>query len=188
MSRPYLSYGIAELETLARESQDPDVLQALRSELEHRQVPRARRLLEALSQSDSPQPEPRREREASPGTRRRKAKPAEQRVPGGPGPPEDLVQRYEALRLTFTVEGELLARWGMTSAMPLELQDLVFAAWAERLATGPEDGLRTKQKLQSDRERLAAERGLHDAVGALPWLRRSWPNMSAGTQRMRSEA
>ena len=63
-----------------------------------------------------------------------------------------------ALRATFTLEAELLARWGMTPAMPEELREAVFRLWAERDGVGEDQFGRSAATLQRDRRRLSEEK------------------------------
>lgn len=66
------------------------------------------------------------------------------------------------LRATFTLEAELLARWGMTPAMPEDLQEAVFRLWADRLGTGEDRFGRSVAALNRDRRRLDDERRFLD--------------------------
>ena len=71
----------------------------------------------------------------------------------------DLEQRFELLRSTFTIEGEILARWGMTSSMPPEIEAQVFSSWRKSLEQGSVDSLgRSIVSLEEDLKRLAEER------------------------------
>lgn len=71
----------------------------------------------------------------------------------------DLEQRFELLRSTFTIEGEILARWGMTSSMPPEIEAQVFSSWRKSLEQGSVDSLgRSMVSLEEDLKRLAEER------------------------------
>jgi hypothetical protein len=71
---------------------------------------------------------------------------------------ESLLQKYESLRATFTAEAELLARWGMTAAMPLDLQDLVFDEWRKRISRAPSHAGPSGEALSEDRIRIVRER------------------------------
>jgi hypothetical protein len=70
----------------------------------------------------------------------------------------DLSARFEILRATFTVEGELLARWGMTEDIPPEIEDRVFALWRKRLSNLPDDRGRSLRRLDEDLVSLSEER------------------------------
>lgn len=69
-----------------------------------------------------------------------------------------LTGRYEILRATFTLEAELLARWGMTPLLPTDLQNLVFEEWRKKLNASTEGFDRTLETLKRDRARIAQER------------------------------
>lgn len=73
----------------------------------------------------------------------------------------DLEQRYELLRATFTIEGEILARWGMTASMPTRLRTDVFEMWSRRVSGTPDGQGRTRASLEADIERLAREGEAH---------------------------
>jgi hypothetical protein len=64
----------------------------------------------------------------------------------------------QILRDTFTEEGELLARWGMTPRLPQEMQASVFGLFVQRLAAGPLPDGRDAASLERDRARLASLR------------------------------
>jgi hypothetical protein len=66
------------------------------------------------------------------------------------------------LRATFTLEAELLARWGMTPAMPEDLREAVFRLWANRLGTAEDRFGRSDAALARDRRRLDEERRFLD--------------------------
>lgn len=51
-------------------------------------------------------------------------------------PLDEWEKRYETLRRSFTAESEVLARWGMTSLMPMAMRGGVFSVWRELLAHG----------------------------------------------------
>ncbi len=67
---------------------------------------------------------------------------------------KDLLARYETLRATFSERGEILARWGITDALPSDMKEQVALMWSGRV-TDEEDGVgRTLKKLVSDMEYL----------------------------------
>ena len=171
--RPYMMMGIEALERLAQTSKsDAEVLDSLIAELHHRKNLRAQRLRSRLEGSDV--------QEASEsatsgqlGTSRAASVPAaavgNQDSPdtGGTRPPaisaeehSSLLRRYESLRTTFTAESELLARWGMTPALPEDLQELVFSEWRKRLADGGGPAWLSAEALAQDRGRIAQERAI----------------------------
>lgn len=173
MTRPYISLSIAQLEFLASEDfVDPQPIQLLIDELRHRNGPRARRLLAQLElQLSSANTEDGSSDQVSEGAW---VGPAGSADCGG-GSSTDahkplfqtaedyelLLRRHEDLRLTFTVEAELLARWGMTPSMPLDMQELIFTEWAKRLPQAPDVLGRSVESLEADQSRIADERRLH---------------------------
>lgn len=170
-ARPYSLLKIGQLEELARAGRDdPEVSRRLIAELEQRKSPRARLLKSQLENSDqSPAewtPVRGRTRSTSRPTPLSPAEPAQEvtvdavfpAVPAPVGEREALLRKYESLRATFTVEAELLARWGMTAALPRDMQELMFEEWRKRLQGGPDEVGRSSAALAEDRVRIAHER------------------------------
>jgi plasmid stabilization system protein ParE len=62
---------------------------------------------------------------------------------------------YEFLRNTFTEEGELLAKWGMTPTLPDDLIQKTFDQWIEHLSKNTDPMFRTIDQLNLDREKFA---------------------------------
>ena len=62
---------------------------------------------------------------------------------------------YEFLRNTFTEEGELLAKWGMTPTLPGEFIEKIFDQWKEYLSKNTDLMFRTIEQLNLDREKFA---------------------------------
>lgn len=167
--RPYAGLRIEELEGLvSSNSDDPDGLARVRSELKYRKTARAIKLarhIQALIGGDSPQQLTMSTPPSSSYDRKVTPIPAHERqiTPGGDlswqqvGSQESLAEKYEVLRVTFTVEGELLARWGMTPLMPRDMQDLIFTEWAKRLGGVGNEGP-SPDSLRRDLERLERER------------------------------
>lgn len=67
----------------------------------------------------------------------------------------DIKTQFAALRATFTAESEILARWGLTSAMPEDMVQLVLENWAGRVTDEPDDMGRSRTSLSRDSARLA---------------------------------
>lgn len=164
--RPYLMLGVQELEGLAQSSaSNSKVVEDLIQELGHRRIPRAQRLKSRLERqrqqttskggatSDSDGMTPVSEADAVPNP----PSPAREAGSGSDDDYTDLRHRYEFLRTTFTVEAELLARWGMTPQLPHDLQELVFQEWNKRLAN-VSHGCISAEALTADRIRIAQER------------------------------
>lgn len=182
MTRPYISLSIAQLEFLAAE--DPTDSQSVRllvDELSHRNGRRVRRLLSQLEVSSGTTQETLSEQDSDGSFVR-----SEESTDFGGDPAihtyesnlqttesyELLLRKYENLRLTFTVEAELLARWGMTPLMPPDMQELVFGEWRNRLLPGPDALGRSVESLETDQRRIADERRLlQDAQGGATWAR-----------------
>ncbi|AMB39659.1 MULTISPECIES: hypothetical protein [Paenarthrobacter] len=160
--RPYASLKISQLEELALASREDDVvLRRLAAELRLRKTLRAQKLLRTVEASPAEYGEA-----AEVGAALDSVLRQEGRV-GGPdgnndsGPSQDyesLKRKYETLRATFTLEAEILARWGMTPLLPADLQIQVFDAWEGRLMGSMDSLIRTPERLLADRERIALER------------------------------
>jgi len=63
---------------------------------------------------------------------------------------------YAHLQATFSEEGELLARWGMTPSLPLLLQETVMAGWRDLLRNSPTADGRTLVNFERDIARISA--------------------------------
>ncbi|MDQ0822347.1 hypothetical protein QFZ79_000083 [Arthrobacter sp. V4I6] len=182
--RPYAPMKIEQLEELAKSaSGDSEVHRRLVAELQHRKNPRAQRLKSRLEGTIPPQSAGRSARSESSG--KPNAVPPVSAVSCQepsiaatlPTPHvsaeehESLLRAFESLRATFTVEAELLARWGMTPALPQEIQDLVFQEWTKRL-TSADNETKPVEAIAKDRVRIARERdalrGAMKAHGIIP--------------------
>ena len=167
-ARPYGKCRVEELETMVSQNRaDQGLLADVQAELKRRTTPKARKLLDELDQHT-----------ATTGTttsanntnRRRRTPPPPKRpfrnVPNPiPTPvPLGMDARYELLRLTFTLEAEILARWGMTDAMPREFQSIVFKLWAAALADGADSFRRSPARLDEDLKTLELERKVTDGM------------------------
>lgn len=173
--RPYLSKSLVELVDLV-ESQEssPQIISAVIHELQHRKSAGAKKWLKELQQAKPGSVGKKKKPTGKPETRRRQGKlvegsnadvfiPSESKDFGPDA--RDLVSRMKALRETFTEEAEVLARWGMTPALPDALVESIFKSWREQLRDLPDDLGRSKATLESDvslwRKR---ERGILDEV------------------------
>lgn len=192
-ARPYRPLKIGQLEELARAGgDDPEVSRRLIAELELRKSLRARLLKSQLRNQDQSLPERTpvrgRTRNTARPTPLSPAKPIQEvkvdavvpRVPAPVGEAEALLWKYESLRATFTVEAELLSRWGMTAALPRDMQELMFGEWRKRLQSGPDEVGRSVDVLAEDRLRIAHERDAlrratksHSVVPARPDIDRA---------------
>lgn len=169
-ARPYALMKIDQLEELARSSSDDsDVRRRLLAELEYRTNRRAQRLrsqLEGTNPLDAGSAT-RAEPHAKPSVITPFSKGCTHEPPNDATCPtsqssadehESLLRTFESLRATFTVEAELLARWGMTPALPQEIQDLVFEEWIKRLTSPGNESKRIVESIAEDRIRIVRER------------------------------
>lgn len=185
--RPYITLGFDELERLAQSNEsNAQVIEDLIEELGHRKKnPKAQRLKLRL---ERPQQQPNvhavnpDDSDGTPVHRVGDQMPASWQGSLGLSTSSSdsadnysaLALRYESLRATFTVEAELLARWGMTPLLPHHLQDLVFDEWLKKLKDG-QHGRLSISALNADRARIAEERAflarclkVHKVPGNLP--------------------
>lgn len=178
--RPYITFGIEALEGLAQSSaSNAKVVEDLIVELCHRKNPRAQRLkvrLERLNQLSMSEDvtavgsDGSRKPATEAGVILNQPSPTVERTSASGAPSSQyasLAHRYECLRATFTVEAELLARWGMTAQLPVDMQELVFCEWNKKLSAGKHEGL-SSEALEADRVRIAQERAfLEQSLKAL---------------------
>ena len=138
--RPYMSLGIAGLQEIFCTATEAELLHALQYELNHRTTKAASKLLVQVNEKL--------------GVSQEK--------------PEDLSiwkheymnikKRHDSLRATFTIEGEILARWGMTGSIPRELEEKVFEYWSKSTTSTEDEFGRTSTQLGRDIEKLQLER------------------------------
>jgi len=148
---------------------DARVITDIIAELRHRSTNTARKLLATLSGESAPTPA---------GSRKVTSKPAkgksEKALPKSedsgptidaapatttPATDRSVEQAFELLRETFTLEAEILARWGMTAAMPDDLRKLVIAEWRKVLKAGADDRGRSIEMLEINLAKLASHEG-----------------------------
>lgn len=140
VSRPYVSLGVVELEELFKTSTEPDVLHDLQVELSYRKTSRAKKLLASVNTKLGTKTLP-------------SADAAILQIEL-----EEFEKHYRVLRETFTLEGEILARWGMTAAIPRDLEAKVFELWAKLVSVEEDDFGRSVVSLQRDIKILKEER------------------------------
>jgi len=138
--RPYMSLGIVGLQEMFRTATDAELLHGLQYELNHRTSKAASKLLVQVNEKLG----------------------VSQEVP------EDssiwkfeymnIKKRHDCLRATFTIEGEILARWGMTGSIPRELEAKVFEYWSKSTTSTEDEFGRTSTQLGGDIEKLQQER------------------------------
>jgi hypothetical protein len=176
VARPLMQFGVQELSDHSTRGDFERKL--VLEELEFRTTRAARRLKESLMQAGTvstpqkPNETTNNSRERPPkkpqgGSRPEQGQPApgcarSGVVPRLGGVDTELTSRFEILRATFTVEGEILARWGLTEEIPPEIEDEVFSLWRKKLSDSPDNRNRTRRQLEEDLERLAAERSQRD--------------------------
>jgi hypothetical protein len=61
-----------------------------------------------------------------------------------------LEARYELLRATFSEQGEVLARWGLTESMPVDFLVKIMSLWAEKFSGGYTHVIRSQEQLLKD--------------------------------------
>ena len=140
LERPYMSFSALELEALFLKTSDNDLLEAFQFELNHRRTKSAKKLLIEVNKKLGVTTE------ATKDSSKWKYELIH------------LKKRYDLLRSTFTIEGEILARWGMTSAIPEALEAIVLGAWSKVMTASEDEFGRTIAQLSSDIEKLKVER------------------------------
>jgi len=79
-------------------------------------------------------------------------------------PPSNVERRYRALRATFTNQAEVLARWGITPLMPVDMRATVLKMWSDRFEAGESHPLgMTSEDLSRD----IAEESIHRGPGVI---------------------
>jgi len=142
-----MSLGINALEELFKTSTDLDILQDLHVELSFRTTSKAKKLLALVNN-----------------------KLGNKSMPNVDNAIlqielEDFQKRYIALRETFTLEGEVLARWGMSGSIPRKIEEAVFGLWAKLVKVEEDQFGRSVLSLQRDLKILNEERaGMSPAV------------------------
>lgn len=140
LDRPYMSLSALELVALFEKAKDSESLKNLQHELMHRRTKPAKKLLIEVNKKLG----------VTPGEEVGSSKLKFEHI--------QLKKRYDSLRRTFTVEGEILARWGMTSAMPEALEEIIFDIWSKSVTADDDEFGRTSAQLAIDMEKLKNER------------------------------
>lgn len=140
LDRPYMSLSALELVALFEKAKDSESLENLQHELMNRRTKPAKRLLIEVNKKLG----------VAPGKEVNSSKLNFEHA--------QLKKRYDSLRRTFNVEGEILARWGMTSAMPEALEAIVFDIWSKSVTADDDEFGRTSAQLAIDMEKLKVER------------------------------
>ena len=160
MNRPYMSEGIADLENLAKANLgDSTIITNIIAELGHRKSGRARNLLAQLQRGSLSKVV---ENQPVPGKKEKSTKTATTSSETVPSvviqPPSSafrtLQEAYDILRETFTEDSEKLARWGMTSELPISIRKLVFNEWKKTVKNEPDIFGRSLDRLLLDMDEL----------------------------------
>jgi hypothetical protein len=166
--RPYLNSSIDEIVALVQGKKVPDsVVKHVLKELEHRRSSRAKKLMAQLQKSHphlKSAPGATVKRPATPqrATARRVSREQSPVMPPTIVYEENAVA-YESLRNTFTEEGEILARWGMTPTLPDAIMKKIFEMWKEHLSKSKDSMFRTLLQLESDQAKLQKIRTARNA-------------------------
>lgn len=155
MARPYMKLRIDELTAIADDPATSSETRArLIDELQYRSSPGARKLLARMRPGGQPGArEGRRPAPRDPAT-------GGLEVPIERGPDEREPEQVDrdallaALRETYTMAAEILARWGMTSAIDGDLFEVVVRWWSGRVSEEPDEFGRSKSSLVDDVSRL----------------------------------
>lgn len=162
MARPYMQCTAAELKILVEKpGATSETVQAVLAELAHRSTKSARKLRDELCAKHSV---------PTPGgtnfdtsTENRETVHAKQE-PDPSKPPPEFEWRFNALRLTFTAEAEILAKWGITPALPDDIRESVFDAWRSKLIASPDELGRSADRLATDIAKLEEESAMDRAM------------------------
>lgn len=153
MKRPYMKLRIGDLTDIADDpGTSEDVRNLLVEELRRRSSPGAKRLLLRLEGGAA-----RADRGGAQESVRTEQKSRGVKTETGAAPSVEVaphvVEReatLAALRETYTEGAEVLARWGLTTAIPAELFDVVVAWWGDVVTDVPDRLGRSKFALADD--------------------------------------
>lgn len=167
VARPHRSKSVVDLTKLVDDKRvTKSTIAEVIDELSFRTTPKAKKLLARLKKQNpsldsgtskpDTMPRPRR------GHRSREPKPVDENGDGvvpreteslGPEAKGD-AQRLAALRETYTEESEVLAKWGITTALPEDMRTAILTQWAARLTEKPDQLGRSLATLEADAARL----------------------------------
>lgn len=140
VKRPYISKSVVQLrEISAANPGDAKIIEDVKIELSHRKTSAAKSLLAEIESGPISPPVPSTE--------------SRERIPKlnmGESECAALEARYELLRATFSEQGAVLARWGLTESMPNDFITKVMALWFEEFSAGFTDVIRNKEQLLKD--------------------------------------
>ena len=140
VKRPYISKSILQLRQIAAANLgDTKILGDLKIELSHRKSSAAKSLFAEIESGPVAPPA------YSP-------KPREQIPESSLGESEcaALEARYELLRATFSEQGAVLARWGLTESMPDDLLAKIVSLWIDEFNGGYTHVIRSREQLLKD--------------------------------------
>lgn len=164
-SRPYVSKTVDQMKAIANtKNVSNKVIDDIVEELGYRSTRVAARFLEDLISKHPRLQEPgktvKKKQAAKKAVARAEAPTRSQRPQDGPivFKYEENSVAYEFLRNTFTEEGELLAKWGMTPTLPEDVIEKTFKHWEEHLSKNTDPMFRTIGQLKLDREKFAKMR------------------------------
>ena len=140
VKRPYVSKSLIELQQIAVANPgDTKIIGDVKVELSHRKRSGAKELLRELESGVVPTP-------TSVPRFREKTLESSQ----GYSDCVELAARYELLRATFSEQGAVLARWGLTDSMPDDLLTKIVALWIEKFSGGYTHVIRSQELLLKD--------------------------------------
>lgn len=157
-NRPYLNTSLAELTSLARaKNASEKIVKDVLAELDHRTTAGARRLKRELLGAH-PHLATSAVVQTSEPPAKRASNQSSRRTSGSSFPTtivyEENSVAYEFLRNTFTEEGEILARWGITPMLPESMKTKIFELWREYLKKNKDSMFRTLEQLENDQLKL----------------------------------
>jgi len=157
LRRPYMKLRIGDLTDIVEDpGTSPEVRRLVAEELSHRASPAARRLLARIG-DDSVPPKVGTSRGVVSGRSAVRAdEPGSARLPTEPMAPHVLEREavLAALRETYSEGSELLAKWGMTTAIPEELYEVVIAWWSKSVSETQDRFGRSTTSLAEDMDKV----------------------------------
>jgi hypothetical protein len=135
---------------------DADVLEVLRLELEHRSTQAAKKLQAQIENQlailkEDPHPK-------GNESKRNRRRPEPRSAPEPEAEAPAVGEAHDALRSTFSEEGELLARWGMSPLLPDDLFESFIEAWRTWLRQRTTADGRSTPEFDADVQRIRAIR------------------------------
>jgi hypothetical protein len=139
-TRRYIAKSVVELRQIAAANPgDTKIIGDVKVELSYRKSSAARTLLLEIESGA-----------VSPPTSLIKSKEKMPESSLGESECAALEARYELLRATFSEQGEVLARWGLTESMPVDLLVKIMSLWAEKFSGGYVHVIRSQEQFLKD--------------------------------------